>query len=273
MKYELPPFRMIVSSGKLTPADPYSAERLDSYRNGSELFFQPVTDPQSKLRKKYWAILRRVIDDCPSPWNTSAEASQALKLALGIVDQGLTVSGATVRYPKSLNDLTEPEFESFYEGAMHLLYRITGVDPETLSKESRGSGKEAESSVGTPPHPATDEGSGDKPPRPVTAATPDQEVPVASAAQQIADKPGGSNPPPGHLDGLKAEAIDKILQYATDPNLKPETLLDNMLSVQTGWLVHLPNNSGFIKTCCATAARVIRGEITVDEARKYLRSL
>lgn len=272
MKHELPPFHMTVGTGKLTPADPYTAERLDSYRNGTVMLFQPVVDSQSWKRKKYWAILNRVVTDCRTPWKNSAEASQALKLALGIVDQGLTISGAVVRYPKSLNDLQEPDFETFFEGAMLLLYRVTGVDPETLFKESAGSDKNQESST-YPPRSEVDEGSGGDPPRNAAAATHDETVPVASAAQQIADRPGGSNPPPGHLNDLKAEAITKILQYATDPKLSAEALLDNLLGVQTGWLVHMPNNSAFIKTCCETAAKVIRGEITPDAARKYLLSL
>lgn len=267
MKHELPPFRMIVGAGKLTPADPYTAERLDTYRNGAEMLFQPVVDSQSPLRKKYWAILGRVVRDCPSPWKNVRSASNALKISLGEVDQGATISGAPVFYPKSLNDIEEPDFEDFFTGAMLILHRVTGVDPETLWKESTGSGNDKESSARAPRR--ADVGIDDSPP-PVVDAAP---VPVASVAEQIADRPGGSNPPPGRLDELKAEAITKILHYATDPSLKAETLLDNLIGVQTGWLVHMPNHSTFIKTACQTAARVIRGEITVDEARKYLMTL
>ena len=170
-----------------------------------------------------------------------------------------------------MNDIEEPDFEDFFTGAMLILQRVTGVDPETLWKESAGSGNETESSA-QPPRGADVGIDGNRPPRTVDAA-PNDSVPVASAAEQIGDRPGGSFVRPGHIDELKSEAIDKILHYATDPSMKPETLLDNLLSVQTGWLVHMPNNAAFIKTACQTAARVIRGEITVEAAKKYLTTL
>jgi hypothetical protein len=132
---ELPPLRMTVENGRMAPADAFTAERLDTYRNGTTMLLQPVVDSQSWKRKKYWAILGRVVRDCATPWDTVKEASNALKSALGVTDDGHTLSGTRVRYPASLNDLQEPEFEEFYEGAMLLLQRITGVDPETLAKE------------------------------------------------------------------------------------------------------------------------------------------
>lgn len=57
MKDDIPPLRMTVEAGKLTPADAFSAERLESYRHGTTMFVQPITDPQSKKRRKFWAIL------------------------------------------------------------------------------------------------------------------------------------------------------------------------------------------------------------------------
>lgn len=136
MKNDIPPLRMTVEAGKLAPAAAFSAERLESYRHGTTMFVQPITDPQSKKRRKFWAILGLVIKNCETPWRTVKDAANAIKRTFGLMDDGGMIGGVRVMYPRSLNDLTEPEFEELYEDAMLYLQRVTGVDPETLSKES-----------------------------------------------------------------------------------------------------------------------------------------
>jgi len=136
MKNDIPPLRMTVEAGKLAPADAFSAERLESYRHGTTMFVQPITDPQSKKRRKFWAILGLVIKNCETPWRTVKDAANAIKRTFGLMDDGGTTGNVRIMYPRSLNDLTEPEFEELYEDAMLYLQRVTGVDPETLSKEA-----------------------------------------------------------------------------------------------------------------------------------------
>lgn len=257
MKHELPPFRMIVATGKLTPADPYTAERLDSYRNGSVMLMQPVVDSQSWKRKKYWAILGRVVRDCPSPWKTVKEASNELKRALGVVDMGTTISGTTVRYPKSLNDLTEPEFEDFYEDAMFILQRYSGVDPETLGVESPDPGDNDDQEPSASFHDEPDAGSGE-PSKPPLPPSPNDQA-----------KDDAPTPPAG----LRAEAISKILRFAMDDDLTANQRLDNLISVQATWTSELPGDAAFVKTCCDIAAKLIKGEVTPKAAREYLTAL
>jgi hypothetical protein len=248
-KTEFPPLRMIVGAGKLTPADAYSEERLDSFRQGMEMHWQPVTNPQSKLRKKYWAILTRVVKDCPSPWEDVENASNELKRVLGIVRTGYQINGVEISYPRSLNEIEEPEFEAFFENAMAVLYRITGVDPETLLRESADPGNDPQQSESPGEPPSAGEGSDGAPLPPAT---------VAAA-------------PSPNAEAIKAEAINKLLQLAGDKDLTVSERLENLANLKPVWADQLP--ADFVAACFETAAKVIKGELQADAAKRYLFSL
>lgn len=247
MKDDIPPLRMTVEAGKLTPADAFSAERLESYRHGTTMFVQPITDPQSKKRRKFWAILGLVIKNCETPWRTVKDAANAIKRTFGLMDDGGTTGNVRIMYPRSLNDLTEPEFEEFYEDAMLYLQRVTGVDPETLSKEAPDAGDDPEPPASDFP-PETSEGSGGgslNPSSPAAAATPDRD-----------------------------ECIAKFLQFATDEGTAAQWKLENLVpTVKAAWVQQLPDDIPFVEACCRTAEQLIRGEIKGAEATRYLRAL
>lgn len=147
-KHELPPLRMIVEKGRLVPASPYDQERLDGYQNGARLQVSLWQGRNAKLSRKYWAILHKVVADLPCPWQTAEEASDALKLACGITDAGKTVNDQWFIRPGSISFSTMPEdkFRDFFERAMAVLARVTGVDPTTLGQEAADVGDEDENS-------------------------------------------------------------------------------------------------------------------------------
>jgi len=45
-------------------------------------------------------------------------------------------TGAPIHYPASLNDISDEDFENFYHRAMDVLHKITGIDPESLRRNS-----------------------------------------------------------------------------------------------------------------------------------------
>lgn len=248
MKDDRPPLRMTVADGKLSPADAFSAERLDSYRNGTTMFVQPITDPQSKKRRKFWAILGLVLNSCETRWRTTKDAANDIKRFFGLVDEGGTIGGVRIMYPRSLNDLSEPEFEEFYEDAMLYLQRETGIDPETLSKEAPDTGADEPPASDSPPEAGV--GSGGETSLNATlsaaaAATPDRE-----------------------------ECTAKFLQFATDESTAPEWRLENLVpAVKAAWVQQLPDDIPFVDACCRTAEQLIRGEIKGDAATRYLHAL
>lgn len=150
MKHEAPPFRMVVEKGRLVPATPFDAERLDSYRNGTAIKVRLVEEKDRVLVRKWWAVLNRAVKECKTPWQTSAEASEAIKLALGIVNLSKTVGGQFMAYPKSLTELTDPELQDAVDQMLAILFRITGVDPDDWRKQIAHVGEDESGSSPSP---------------------------------------------------------------------------------------------------------------------------
>jgi hypothetical protein len=158
VKHEAPPFRMIIERGKLVPATPYDAERLDTYRTGTPIKVRLVEEKDRILVRKWFAVIGRAVKECATPWKTKDEASEAIKLALGIVNLTKTVGGEFLAYPKSLTELTDPELEEAVEQMLAVLYRITGVDPDDWRKHIADIGED-EPVSDHPPSPSETAGS------------------------------------------------------------------------------------------------------------------
>lgn len=135
-KSDFPALRMRVERGRLVPAGQFDQERLDSYRNGATVMVRMTEEKDRVLVRKWFAIIGLVLKTCDTPWKTKEEAHEAIKLALGIVNLSKTVSGQFMQYPKSLTELDDPEMTEALEQMTELLSRMTGVDVETLKKET-----------------------------------------------------------------------------------------------------------------------------------------
>ena len=144
MSKDFPALRMTVEGGRLVPATPFDAERINSYRRGTKVFVKFTEERDRVLVRKWFAILGLVLKQCQTPWKNKDEAHEAIKLALGIVNLSKTVSGQFMQYPKSLSELEDPELQEALEQMTELLSRMTGVDVATLRKEAADVGHEIE---------------------------------------------------------------------------------------------------------------------------------
>ena len=137
---------MIVEKGpRLVPATAADAERLETWRIGTRVNVAFLRNGSRVMERKWWAVLGLVVDRCNVPWTTKEQASEAIKLALDIVHMTKTVGGAWMLYPKSLTELTEAELDDAVVRMMDLITKMTGVDPETLRKESADVGPDEQS--------------------------------------------------------------------------------------------------------------------------------
>jgi len=133
---ELPPLRMMRKGMSLVACDAFSEEMLDGIRFGAAIDVSWTYELMNPKRKKFWAVLNNVLKNCDTPWTNSVAASDALKTHLGVVRESNTVTGAPIHYPASLNDISDEDFENFYHRAMDVLHKITGIDPESLRRNS-----------------------------------------------------------------------------------------------------------------------------------------
>ncbi len=135
-KQDHPTLEFVVERGRLSPADPYVAEVMDTYRNGDKLTVTLNQKRSLPLLKKYWVVLRDVVENAKTPWESANEASDALKLALGVTDISKTIKGQWFIRPGSISfaSMDEGEFRPFFEKAMAALSEVTGIDPDALRK-------------------------------------------------------------------------------------------------------------------------------------------
>lgn len=181
-KQDHPTLEFIIERGKLVPADPYVAEVLDTYRNGDKVTATLNQKRSLPLLKKYWAVLRDVVENCKTPWENADQASDALKLALGVTDISKTVNGQWFIRPGSISfaSMDENDFRPFFEKSMAVLSEVTGIDPEELRKRYRHI---PESSA----HPPADEGSD------TAASSPSSVAANPSSAQAETSEAGSDN--------------------------------------------------------------------------------
>jgi len=289
-----------VAPNRLEPLDAYTEEQLDFYPIGTEVECRVIREKNTwrkRRERRYRAILSLAVKQCKTPWQNSDEASDALKIALGVVDQGATISGGPIRYPRSLTAIDDSEFASFYEGAMALLYKITGVDPDTLRKEAglpadddgepgedneqltgdqlqNGNDASEPADAGLPAEVVGDGGGqtvdpNGRAPKPAVAA-----LPVADAEKTI-NKPTVVSASAAATDSLELEreAVRKLVALARDPDTTLEEKLAELDRSTVIWTEALPNRAGFIKTLVETSRRVARGELQGPSASAYLHSL
>jgi len=183
-KHEAPAFKMVIENAKLVPATAYDEERLQSYRRGTRVSVRFTEEKDRVMVRKWWAILGKAVKECDTPWQTKDQASEAIKLSLGIVNLSKTVSGAFMQYPKSLTELTDPELEEAVLQMTEIIQHITGVDPDDWRKEISDLGEDENTEPSADMPTSADAGSDNDPMR------------VAPDLPAQADQPGEDVDPP-----------------------------------------------------------------------------
>ncbi|MGC4026227.1 MAG: hypothetical protein QM744_14425 [Mesorhizobium sp.] len=288
MSNDTPSYRMIVQNGRLVPAGPIDQERLLTYRDGTEVECTWKSVRNGVLIRRLYAVVSKAVKQCPTPWKTADEAVQALKHALGVVDMSADVRGLPLRYPRSLNDLDEPELEAFLEACWSILHKITGVDPLTLRREARDTDTNhkvtgAQATVGDEPASGID-GDGSESEEPFADGA---DPPVPADTGESGD-PGGGETDSGDAsvsaDQLatqsdtaqsRAELIDKLFFIASNPDarLSKSDRLSILEERRADWDATLADDPAFVRDVFNTVSKVVRGELPIDAARRFVRSL
>lgn len=281
VKSESPPLQMIVEKGpRLAPATPADAERLDTWRIGSKVSVQFVRNGSRPMERKWWSILGLVINQCDVPWTTKESASQAIKLALGLVDYAKTVHGKFMQWPKSLTELTDPELDDAVRDMMDLIHKMTGIDPETLKKESADAGEDDDTSPDATPPASGDESEGDS-----QAASAQQEsaaaglqedgaIPDDTSEQSDAAAPSSTDSDEAlKIADTKRDCIERFLDLATDKTVPdPKERQEALVIAKDEWKRSIDDHT-FLKQVVDVSNKVIKGELAKAKASEYLNGL
>lgn len=259
---ELPPLRMVRKGMSLVPADAFSEEMLDGIRFNVPIDVHWTYELLDPKRKKFWAVLNNVIKNCRTPWTNSKAAADALKTHLGVISHSATLRGDPVKYPGSLLDLTDPEFDAFYEGAMATLHRVTGIDPESL----RRAAPKVQGEAG----PATN----------VMGDPIGREAPAESESEAEPDEREMVNDEPSNVKVSDLRAafdpgaiVDQLIAKAT---ATPADVPERQALVRAAGeqlMAEFPDQHGFLGTVVHHCNRVAKGDLRAGSAAAYLKSI
>lgn len=274
-KHEAPALKMQIENGRLVPVAQWDQERIMSYRNGSVVSVRLTQEKNRKLERKYWAILHEVVDKCGIRQRTAEDLHKAIRLKLGVVDAYWTLDGKLRVDVKSTVGMEEPEYRQFFEDAMALLHKETGVDPLTLQSESADVGDEDNpQSSELPP---SDEGSADANTSsvgdPAADLSPGDESGMEegdNTGQVIREAAPSSESIPAIKRMLMEECIENMLRDAMSNPIdqapaKIETLRRVFLADE-----NLGDFPDFVNRCADTALRVVGKPAERHRAKEYL---
>lgn len=282
-KGDAPPLLMKVKDGRMEPVAQFDYERLCSYRvdrdDQGNIIYPRVKvyitqDAATWRRRKYWAILTKVVEAGPTEYRSPDDLHKAVKREIGFVNSTFLSDGKTLKVTlKSTAKLDEPEFRIFYEEAIEALSEMTGIDVETLGKESADVGRDETEQPEV--NPASGSGSGETS-SPTSDPAPDQSA--SAADQEDGAEPDGASAgddaPSSDLDPLKRmlmeECVENILRDAfSEPKDQQAEKVDKMERIFLE-----PQNLGshprFVKLCAETARRIIGKPQERGRAREYL---
>ena len=117
--------------GQLLPITGYDAELLEDYAQGSVFNLTSTGKRSNPHHKMYWGILRSVCR-ATGKWPREENLHEDLKWACGYVRLRYNaLSGQYMRSPDSISfdDMTQQEFNTYFEMAMEKLAEDLGYDP------------------------------------------------------------------------------------------------------------------------------------------------
>lgn len=279
-KGDAPPLLMKIKDGRMEPVAQFDYERLCSYRidrddQGNIIYPQVkvfiTQEAATWRRRKYWAILQRIIDAGATEYRSPEDLHKAVKREIGFVNSTFLSDGKTLKVTlKSTAKLDEQEFRIFYEEAIEALSEMTGVDVETLHKESSDVGRdETEQPEEQAPPPASGSGSSEAGTEPSPAAA-DQPASAADPSLEEEDASQGSTSGDDNYRRLlKLECVDSFIGIATRGDTSIEAKRKQMADTLRAWR-NEPVPPDFIEKCRDAAGRIVKKESTVEREREYL---
>ncbi len=262
---DFPALTMKVENGKLVCLSAWDAERLASFSHRPVVFVK-ITADQHPARRKFEAILNKLIKSGNVPWTNRETALDALKIAHGCVDV-VKRKGELITKPASLTTLDDEAFLDFYETAMAILSELTGMDPETMGREATDTGSyEYPKSSGSPPPDSDDQGD-DAPPQ---SSSPDPSPPAGEVSATV-NRPEQSELTVADRP-LALECIMKCMRVALDPAVKdPVDRQDVLKTAKNNWKGKVPD--AFLKQVIDRCNELITGKAREADVRRFLGAL
>lgn len=122
----------------LVPADQEGRELHAKLADGAAVFIQLWLPRNMKQHRKYFAVLRNVVE-ATGRWTSTEHLRRDILIALNRFDEHVNqFTGEVEKVPHSMAVASMPkaEFEQVYEDTIRLLTEALGCDPEMLTQEA-----------------------------------------------------------------------------------------------------------------------------------------
>jgi hypothetical protein len=105
---------MVVDRGKLVPLSAYDAELLDRYRTGSRVKAEVWLDRSLPFQKRYWAMLKAVVE-ATGRWVNSEALHEAMLDHLDMVREVPGIDGRPIRVRRStaFDAMDQTQFQEY----------------------------------------------------------------------------------------------------------------------------------------------------------------
>ena len=127
-----------IKNGQLLPVSQYDAERLEEAKQGQVYNLTATGHRSNPHHNLYWSTLRGVCK-ATGKWPTERHLHDELKIACGYYQMKYsTITGSFLRVLDSISfdDMTQQEFNIYFEMAMAKLTEAIGYDPITEDTRS-----------------------------------------------------------------------------------------------------------------------------------------
>lgn len=116
--------------GTLAPASAYDAEAFDRLPPGAEVDVSPRTKRSLPQHRVYWKALGEIVK-ATEAWPTAEHLHEAVKRDLGYVSVRKNLIGQPYAVTDSIafDEMSQGEFQIFFDAAMRRIAEATGIDP------------------------------------------------------------------------------------------------------------------------------------------------
>lgn len=133
---EFPPLFCTVEGGKLVATNQHDYERLMSWKAKTVVKVWIGNEGSNPLFRRWFGTIGWYLKNTELPWGDTDAAHTALKTVIGMHKSKPGVDGKIEKVLLSLNDIkNDSELENYVRQMEDILYRMTGVDRETMRRE------------------------------------------------------------------------------------------------------------------------------------------
>lgn len=122
----------------LAPASAYDAEELDRYAIGAEVEVTIRQRRSGRNHRHFFVVLARIVESGATPFQTSDQLLDALKMSCGMTEMRQAIGGAPYFIPASISfaKLPETEFRDFKQRAFALIASHYSIDPASIERDA-----------------------------------------------------------------------------------------------------------------------------------------